>query len=186
MMAKLDLDKYGLSYLKDKNPLNWTDSDMDKLIDAFAKENIAPYLLMPPTQRNVEILLSQSYCRRCGKCCLSNPDDPGAMVSEDELRKIAAHSKYTYKYLKRHSTKHKHPERNDLRYLPLPCIFYKQGKCTIYKWRPFICKIYPTSNALRSGKVCITVSLRCDYGKEIYKSVLKYQKENMISQLFDI
>jgi Fe-S-cluster containining protein len=184
-MDKLDLEKYGISYLKEKNPATWTDADMDKLIDAFAKEDIAPYLTMPPTQRNIEILLSQSHCRRCGQCCTSNPDDPGVMVSEGELQKMAAHSKYTYKYLKRHSTKYEHSERNDVRYLPIPCIFYEQGKCTIYKWRPFICKVYPTSNAPRNGKVCVTISLRCDYGKEIYKSVLKHQRKKAINKLFD-
>jgi len=185
-MAKLDLDKYGLSYLKNKNPVTWTDSEVDKLIDAFVKEDIAPFVLMPFTQMNVENLLSESYCRRCGKCCLSNPHDPGVMVSEDELRKIARHSKYTYKYLKRHSTEYEHPERNDLRHLPLPCIFYQQGECTIYKWRPFVCKIYPISNALRRGKACITISLRCNYRKDVYKSLLKYQKEKELSQLLDI
>jgi len=185
-MTKLDLDKYGLSYLKNKNPVTWTDSEVDKLIDAFTKEDIAPLVLIPFTPLNVEHLLRESHCRRCGKCCLSNPDDLGVMVSEDELRTIAKHSKYTYKYLKRHSTKYEHPERDDLRHLPQPCMFYRQGQCTIYRWRPFVCRIYPISNSPRGGKVYTTISLRCDYGKDLYRSLLKYQKEKAQTQLLDI
>jgi Fe-S-cluster containining protein len=160
---------------------------MDKLICAFAEENIAPLVLIPLNPKNVEILLSKSYCRRCGKCCQSNPEDPGVMVFEEELRTIAKHSKYSYKYLKRHSLKYENPERDDVRHLPLPCIFYDKAKCTIYPWRPIVCRLYPIKDSQpRNGKVYITISLRCDYGKDIYRNIFSYQKKKGQSQLLGI
>jgi len=185
-----DLEKYSLSHLKTKNPLSWTEPDLNELVDAFAAENIAPAILIPFQPNNIKTLLAQSHCRRCGTCCTSNilnRNDPGILVFEEELRQIAKNTTYSYKHLKRLSVKRKSPERDDVRYLPLPCIFYKKGICTIYDIRPFMCKIYPIKDTPPiNGKVYITISLRCDYGKEIYKSILKYQKEKMRRQLFDI
>lgn len=176
-MAELDWDKYELSYLKNKSFVNWTDLELEKLIDAFANEDIAPFIEIPFTEIAINSYLNESYCRCCGKCCLGYLNDLGLTATEDELRKIARHSKYTYKYIKRRSIKYKHTERNDVRLLPQPCMFYQQGECKVYQWRPLICRIYPISNLLSGGDVRITISLRCDYGKDLYRSLLRYKRK---------
>ena len=179
--AQLDLEKYGLSYLTNKYVQAWTDSDIDQLMEALDNENIAPRIPILFTPPNIKRLLSTSYCRRCGNCCLSNPlyaSQPGVLVFEKELKCITKHSNYSYKFLKRKSVKYNNPERNDVRHLPLPCLFYQQGKCTIYDVRPFVCKIYPVKDSTPiNGKVYITISLRCDYGKDLYRYALNELKK---------
>ena len=186
-MVKLDLEKYGLSYLENKNIHAWTDSDIDKLLDAFANETIAPTVDLPFTPPTVKTLLAKSYCRRCGKCCLPNPldpDDPGVMVSENELKLIAEHSNFSYKQLKKKSVKYKNPDRENVRHLPLPCMFYHEGECQVYNVRPLVCKIYPITDSLRNGKPYIAINVRCDYGKDLYKSVVNYLKKKSKNPLF--
>jgi len=177
-MAKLDLEKYGLSYLQTKHSQAWTDSDIEKFIDAFASENIAPTVLgLSFTPDNVNPLLSKSYCRRCGECCLPNPLDPqhpGVMVFEEELRLIAKYSSYSYKYLKKKAKINTDPNLARRRYLPLPCIFYQKGKCQIYDIRPLVCRTYPITDI--RGQDGISINVRCDYGKDLYKSIIKHPK----------
>ncbi|MFC2072308.1 YkgJ family cysteine cluster protein [Chloroflexota bacterium] len=183
------LDKYGLSYLTTKKLDAWTDSDIDKLIEACANENVAPLVLIPFNISNIKALLAKSYCRRCGECCKSNRfnlNDPGVMVLEDDLKNIAKHSAFSYNQMKMNSVKYISPERNDVRHLRLPCMLYKQGRCTIYRIRPNLCKIYPIkdSQPLNDGRVNIAISVRCDYGKDIYRSIFENQKTRTMSRLF--
>lgn len=187
---KLALEKHKLSYLQTKHITAWMDADIDKLVDTLFNEDVAPIVRIPFTRSNINILLASSYCRRCGECCSSNPlnlGDPGIMVFEKELKLIAKHSTYSYKRLKKLSGKYENPERDDVRHLPFPCIFYEQGKCTIYDIRPFTCKIYPVKDSPpRGGKVYISLSLRCDYGKDIYRSLVYREKKNKQNKLFQV
>ncbi len=177
------LNKYGLSYLATKKLGSWTDSEIEKIIEACANENVAPIVLIPFNLYNIKALLAKSYCRRCGECCKSNRfnlDDPGVMVLEGNLKIFAQHSAFSYKQLKEHSVKHINPERDDVRYLRLPCILYKQGKCTVYQIRPNLCKIYPIKDSQPiNNKVNIAISLRCDYGKDIYRSLIYEQRTKL-------
>jgi hypothetical protein len=103
LSVKLDLQKYGLSHLRDKNPRDWTDTEADRLLDAFAKEDIAPIVNLPSLQY-IEDLLSSSRCRRCGRCCLVNPlkpAHPGIEVFQEELKSISKYLRVSYKSLKR-------------------------------------------------------------------------------------
>ena len=178
-MLTLDLQKYGLSYLEEKNVKDWSDYDIDKLLNASENENIAPTVDIHFRQDNVEKLLSKSYCRRCGKCCLPNPldpDHPGVMVYEKDLRLIAKHSSYSYKYLKKKAVLNTDPSLARCRHFPLPCMFYKKGECQIYDVRPFICRIYPLIESPRNGELYIAINVRCDYGKDLYKFVVSYLK----------
>ena len=182
--AKLDLEKYGLSYLPKNDVKTWNKSDIEQLLDAFTNESIAPAidgLLF--NQYNIKELLSRSHCRRCGKCCLPDPldpDDPGVMVFEKELRSIAKSSSFSYKHLKK-KTK---PYRWDSRRLPLPCPFYQKTGCKIYNKRPFVCTIYPLTDAPSpNGRIYISINVRCDYGKDLYKSIIDNIKSGTIAPL---
>lgn len=180
-MIKLDLQKYGLSHLAEKKIHTWPDSEIDKLVCAFAAENIAPAIYgLPFTPRNVQRLLSLSYCRHCGKCCLPNPidpDHPGVMVYEQDLRLIAKNSKYSYKSLKKKAPINKDPSLPQRRYLPLPCMFYDEKKleCQIYNIRPLICRTFPIADL--PEQVGISIDVRCDYGKDIYKAILDHMRK---------
>ncbi len=181
LRLELDFSRHGLASLKDKPVHTWQDSDIDRLADAYAEENIAPALYGPAfTSDNVRGLLALSHCRRCGKCCLPNPatpEHPGVMVSESDRRRIAENTQYSYKYLKK-----KAPINNDSpfvpgRYLPLPCVFYdnKKGECRVYDVRPLICTTFPLTDI--PGRTGIAINVGCDYGKDIYKSVLGQMRQ---------
>jgi Fe-S-cluster containining protein len=178
-MMELDLQKYGLSHLQKRKIKDWSESDIDELLNAFEHEDIAPTVTIPFTKCNITELLDRSYCRRCGKCCLPNPlnpNHPGVMVFEDELKLIARHSNFSYRFLKKRTTKYKTPDRKDIRRLPLPCMFYQKGECQIYEIRPFVCKIYPITDSPSEGKVYIAINVRCDYSKDLYKFCITTEK----------
>ena len=188
-IAKLDLTKYGLSHLVDKEIHTLQDYEIDKLVHAFAAENIAPAIYGPPlTPYNVQRLLSLSYCRRCGKCCIPNPidpDHPGVMVYEQDLKLIAKNSKYSYNSLKKKAPINKDPSLPRRRYLPLPCMFYdkKKHECQIYNIRPFICRTFPVSDL--PVPIGISIAVRCDYGKDIYKAVIDHMRKGTFRQLLE-
>lgn len=185
--AQLDLKKYNLEYLKNKNISALPDSDIDKLIEAFKAENIAPTVMgISYTPHDVNPLLSSSHCRRCGNCCIPNPTDtshPGVMVLDGDLREIAQYSKYSYKHLLKKAPKNKDPSLPQQRYLPLPCIFFKKGKCLIYAHRPLVCRTYPITDTIRNDG--ISVDLRCDYGRDIYKNIINLIREEAYNSIIE-
>jgi Fe-S-cluster containining protein len=179
-IIKLDLEKYGLSHLKNSGPLDWSDSDLEKIMDACAAENIAPALFgIKFSPENVNRFLDLSHCRRCGRCCLPNPIDPdypGVMVDEEDLKLIAKHSHYSYKYLKKKAILNTDPKLPQRRYLPLPCIFYNEIKkeCKIYEIRPVVCRTFPITDL--PGQDGISINL-CEYGKDIYRNMISKIKK---------
>jgi len=186
-IAKLDLAKYGLSHLAEKAMHTLPDYEIEKLVRAFASENIAPVIYGPAyTPGNVQRLLSLSYCRSCGKCCLPNPidpDHPGVMVYEEDLRRIAKNSRYSYKYLKKKAPITNDPNLPKRRYLPLPCMFYQKRECKIYEIRPHICTTYPVADV--PERVGISINVRCDYGIDIFKAVLEHMRKGTVHQLLE-
>lgn len=177
-MVRLDLGKYGLSCLAEKHLWDLTSSELDELIDAFVKEDIAPNLGTPVEPKRIGELLNRSYCRSCGKCCLgvntSNPLHPGLEVYEDELKRMGKHLHISYKLLRKRTHAGqllKNPERPnevaETRWLAFPCMFYdpKIKRCRVYEVRPIVCKIYPIT---LENSLCVKVN--CEYGKDIYRS----------------
>jgi Fe-S-cluster containining protein len=177
--VQLDLAKYGLSHLVDKAPHTWPDSEIERLMDAFAAENIAPVIRgLSFSTHNIERLLGLSHCRRCGKCCQPNPitpDHPGAMVYERELKLIAEKTGRSYERLQKNTPMSTDPRYPQRRYLPLPCMFYRKGECQIYDVRPLACKVHPLTDV--PGIVGISINVRCDYGKDIYKGLLERMRK---------
>lgn len=183
LVLELDLAKYGLAFLKTQPFSTWQDVHIDKLIEAYARENIAPAVYgLAFTSANVQGLLALSYCRRCGRCCLPNPsksEHPGISVGEPDLKRISKASGYTYKSLKKKAALSQDPHFVQGRYLPLPCLFYdkKKGECQIYESRPLVCRTYPVTDI--PGRVGVAINVGCDYGKDIYKGVLSRLKQRV-------
>ena len=185
---RLDLEKYGLSYLKDRNVLDLTSSDMEKLLNALGNDDISLNVPLPFISRNIRELLSQSECRRCGKCCLPNsmnPGSPGVEVFEDELESIARHLDLPYETLKEKTRSGQNSDAywplSDIistRLLPLPCPFYveKTNVCQVYQVRPRVCVIYPIVSAGDDNS--FSIKINCEYGKEIAISALRLLKRN--------
>lgn len=189
--VKLDLDKYGLSHLRGRDSRDWTDIEVDRLLDAFAKEDIAPELALPPSLEYIEALLARLHCRRCGGCCLVNPLNPvhpGVEVYEAELESISRYLDIPYKSLRR-KTLAGRGLRNPLapnevvitRMLPLPCMFYDQKgkKCRVYDARPLVCRIYPV--IFTDSDTSFTIKVNCEYGKDLCKSLLRGEARHLPS-----
>jgi len=187
MNDELNLGEYGLAHLKGKNALFIGESDITKLLDALSREDIPVRLPIPPAPESIDWLLSQSNCRRCGKCCMPNPlnpKHPGVEVLESELKPIAKYLGVSPKKLKNKTTKGKlinnllqPTESERTRRFPLPCSFLdsKLKQCRVYPVRPVVCKIYP----VLSGETFsyTEVKVNCDYGKDIIRNAIKVLRE---------
>ena len=187
LIKKLELEKYDLSHLNTKNVRDWTNPDIEALINACEQEGIAPAVSIAFTSRNVEELLSKYQCRRCGKCCLpdpGNPDHPGILLHDTELKIITKFSNVSYKSVKKKAIKYKNPVAENTSHLPLPCMFYQRGECKIYEVRPRVCNIYPLKNEPYDGKDYISINVRCDYGKDIYRYATRSLKAKKLNPLF--
>jgi Fe-S-cluster containining protein len=81
-------------------------------------------------------ILKKIKCKKCGWCCKNQ----SAMLTIEDVKRLMVHFKYTYdqfseKYL-----------NNDMKipYLKSPCPFLgNDNKCSIYNFRPKVCKVYP-------------------------------------------
>jgi Fe-S-cluster containining protein len=187
MDDKLDLEKYGLGHLKGRNVLFISESDHTRYLDALGKEDISVRLPVPQTPEKIYWLLSQSNCRRCGKCCIPNPlnpKHPGVEVLESEMKPIAKYLHISTKKLKNKTTKGKllsyplQPTESEMtRRFPLPCPFFdsKLRECRVYPVRPIVCKIYP----VLTGEIFshTEVKVNCDYGKDIIRNAIKVLRE---------
>jgi Fe-S-cluster containining protein len=184
VINKLDLKKYGLSYLEGRNILTLTGSDMDRLLIALGNDDIALDVPIPCTPENVQKVLSYSECRRCGKCCIPNPlnpGSPGVEIFEEELNAVANYLQLPYETLEEKTSVGKavpHPfQRNRLvstRWLPLPCPFFvvEENKCQVYPVRPVVCKIHPI--IFTGDYSFMSVKVNCDYGKDLIIGAFRY------------
>lgn len=176
-LNSLNRRKHDLGHLAEKPYGELTDAEAEKLIDILFAENLAPRIEeLPFNQENVNKLLNLSKCRQCGRCCQPNktiPDHPGIIVFDSDLEIISRKTKHNLKSLHRIAEINDNPSHNlGERYLPLPCLFFNKNEktCKIYPFRPLICRSFPISNC-DSGD--ITISLRCDYGKDIFRNLIK-------------
>jgi len=170
----IDLDKHGIGYLKVKQIRAWNDDDFAKLFEAIASEGAAPVVDLPFIAENIEALLSASSCRQCGNCCkvgIMEDENASIMADKEELESIAAETNADFEEM---ATKlSKHPTQKDAWCLPLPCIYYQDGQCRIYDVRPKVCRTYPLTGVAYDDISYIAINLGCDYGKDIYKLLLK-------------
>jgi Fe-S-cluster containining protein len=179
----LNLEEHGLGHLKGRDLLSISESDVTKLLDALNREDVSIRLPIHQTPEKIVWLLSQSNCRKCGKCCVPNPlnpKHPGVEVFESELKPIAKYLGVSPKKLRRKTTKGKSinnplktTESEMTRRFPLPCPFFiSESKwCRVYPVRPIVCQIYPV---LSSETFSYTeVKVNCDYGKDVVRNAIK-------------
>ena len=117
----IDLDKYGIGYLKVKQIRVWNDDDFAKLFDAIASEGAAPVVDLPFIDENIEALLSVSSCRQCGDCCkagIMDDENASVMVSKEEFEAIAKETNTNFEELSEKLTKH--ATEKDAWCFPLP------------------------------------------------------------------
>ncbi|MCS6991326.1 MAG: YkgJ family cysteine cluster protein [Chitinophagales bacterium] len=97
-------------------------------------------LAMPVASRNIEAI----DCTQCANCCKTL--EPG--LHEHEIAVLAKHSGMDSQTFQ---AQHIHREADTgiwfLR--PMPCLFLRQNRCTIYEVRPECCRDYP--HLLRQG-----------------------------------
>jgi len=112
---------------------------------------------------NVLALLPLIKCEQCGDCCRTVTP---IVAQEYEVERIAQYLGIKSRKLKRHWDK-----REDGVYLvpSKPCMFLKDGKCSIHPARMVVCKYYPLQRVNYKGQECIAVSAFCDAGSECIK-----------------
>jgi Fe-S-cluster containining protein len=169
------LDKYGLSELRDKPLRLWTDCDYEGVLNACARENMAPRLPILFNDDNIARLLEKSCCQGCGRCCGCGGDPigtngPGVFVFEAELDCIKKQSPGNWKQLEARLIRHEEAPR--AWFMPFPCIFRKGERCQVYEARPFACRAFPLSNYQINDKYYIAVNVQCEYGRDLYKAAL--------------
>ncbi len=184
---KLDLEKYDLSHLHGRNILGIGETELERFLDALAKDDISlqiPGTFSPDTIRE---MLSRAECRKCGACCVPNsmnPHSPGVELFEDELKIIADNTGMNYEKLLELTQEGKNQDAvyplNEIigtRLLPLPCPFYMEEnkECRIYSTRPLVCTIYPI--VFGENDDYIEIKVNCEYGKDVAKGALKALKE---------
>jgi Fe-S-cluster containining protein len=186
-IVKLNLYKYGLDDLEGKNVLTLVDSEMDRLLTALGNDEISLNIPLACTAENVKTMLSYSECRRCGKCCKpnpQNPDSPGVEVFEEELKSMTEYLHLPYEDIKKKTaTGSVTPYAYQIiklgftRWLPLPCPFYseQQNGCLAYPARAVVCQIYPV--IFTGDDSYISVRVTCDYGKDIVKKAYTRLRE---------
>jgi len=185
-IEKLDLERYGLGHLNGVNLLDISEEDMDKLLKALGDEDISLNIPIPCTPFNVNEVLTYGNCRRCGRCCIPNPlnpGNPGVEAFESELRAIAQHTRITFEELQGKTLRGKvvaHPfeptKLSFTRWLPLPCPYHNENTgCRIYPVRPIVCVIHPV--VFTEDNTRITIKANCEYGKELIKAALQEVKK---------
>lgn len=79
------------------------------------------------------LLLAQVYCGACdAPCCRRNPGDEPSYLMQSEYRRLS----------KKYGGGHFLVDGNGA-FIPMPCSFLKDNRCTIYEDRPLVCVLYP-------------------------------------------
>ena len=171
----IDFDKHGLSHLRGRQPHQWTPAEMDSFLAACATEEMSLQINLPFSFANIQKLLSLSKCRRCGKCCMPNPNHkewPGVGLFEDELKEIARGSLQPLNKLKRDCITRDSVAGRKSYWLRFPCPFQSPKGCKVYQVRPMACRTYPFVSG-DNDPAHLTLKVSCEYGKDIYRAITR-------------
>ena len=183
---RLPLERYGLTHLEGADLLRLEGEDLDRLLEALARDDISINIPLPCTQENIDNLLAAGECRRCGRCCIPNPlipDGPGVEIFIEELREVERYLGQPENAVFDRTTEGKiipHPLKGHItftRWLPLPCPFHtaEPDGCRVHPVRPVVCRIHPI---VFTGDISyMAVKVRCDYGKDIARAAFKLVRE---------
>ena len=134
-----------------------------------------PFAYDSDSAETVRVLLnSMIKCRNCGKCCNGEWFKIVPLYLSD-YRKIVNQVEDIHKYEEISQL----VEFNDQQVTCLkePCYFLKEGKCSIYDFRPITCKRFPI---LVDEKIKINVN--CPAGMEIYLKLADQNKFELDSE----
>lgn len=106
----------------------------------------------------------------CGKCCYYNHTE----INDYDIRRITENTKYTEEDMKKliivkdnRMTMNGHPDG---------CHFLKKNRCTIYKFRPDACWIFPFSGkSMMIGNVQVKqmqIRIRCQAALDVARKVI--------------
>ena len=106
-----------------------------------------------------------NYCYKCRKCCFTY----GFLLKEEAKNFIKIgfpviqlnRKIYCFDSFKRNKK-----GKRIINKIPR-CIFYKNGKCIIYKYRPLDCRLYPLKVRFEQNQGIIGISLDCKYIKSL-------------------
>ena len=127
-------------YGKARERLNMDKVEEDDLLKAVSSLGV-----LLETEIALLYALQDKLCTNCGVCCTENRP---MRLTKIELKQIAEKQNISYKKLKKQI--HARPNNNGTFTISRkPCAFYKDG-CTIYNFRPPICRSYPASKLLKA------------------------------------
>ena len=104
----------------------------------FLTEQLNVALPLKYNPVTVRMILDMLDCGECGDCCRYTK----IPITQQDVERIIEHTSYTQKSLKRVVQ----TKDNEL-YLSGDCPFLKDNSCTIYKWRPDTCYLFPIQSS---------------------------------------
>jgi Uncharacterised protein family (UPF0153). len=107
---------------------------------------------------------NMSFCGGCVEPTCCTMSDPVALLPDDiERIKKKGHRNFYKKYSM---------EGSDAKFVirkSAPCQFLKDDRCTIYDYRPFVCRRYPMTVDHNTNKPLFYFSYGCNIGYNILK-----------------
>lgn len=76
-------------------------------------------------------------------------------------------------------------EKIDIEKVKPTCLWYRNGRCGIYKMRPLHCRMYPLSFATKNGIIYLVLHLDCLYAKIKIKDTIFIERAKAIFRRVD-
>jgi len=109
------------------------------------------------------LLLAQVHCGACdAPCCRQNPDDKPSYLMPPEYHRLS----------KKYGSEHFLVDKEGA-FLPMPCPFLENNRCTIYEDRPLVCVLYPFQPGAfdDGGNKMIALASNCPEARQITRQV---------------
>lgn len=109
------------------------------------------------------LLLAQVHCGACdAPCCRQNPGDEPSYLMPPEYRRLS----------KKYGSEHFLVDKEGA-FLPMPCPFLENNRCTIYEDRPLVCVLYPFQPGAfdDGGNKMIALAANCPEARRITRQV---------------
>jgi len=117
------------------------------------------------------LFMLQFKCQRCGSCCDSHFFTITPLFELD-IKKIITNTDWAREKLEEAGT-YIIVEGLKILYIPQPCMFLLDSKCSIHENRPTVCRGFPVSlvNITQPGTVGINIS--CPAGNKLYSDIME-------------
>jgi len=104
-----------------------------------------PHELPGPRSRVPAIWIARPECLRCGLCCI----DTEMILTPSDIARLEALG------FKREYFTVRDGRLYRLRNVDGRCVFFRNGRCVVYEYRPIGCSMYPIVIDAESGKVTV-------------------------------